>query len=260
MERISVMKKNIDKRGSITLEAAIFLPVFIIGILTIAYLMKYIYAQENILYSICEEARLLSKNTYVTRAAPLFQMGVENRIEEENKGVSFVETTCFNPMYQEGELTDLIFYEAEYWMDIRLPIGLYDGFKGSETVVFRGFVGRRNTAEIMSFEEMEKEEESVKVWVFPAEGKRYHNRTCPFIVNYPARVILTKEIKEKFHPCSICDSNEAEIGQLVYCFYKSGKAYHLSDCPTVDKYVIEMEKEAAVKMGYTPCKTCGGLE
>jgi hypothetical protein len=252
------MKKNIKKNGFITLEAAIFLPVFIIGILTIAYLMKYIFVQENIIYSVCDEAKEISKNAYIIKAAPFSYLSIEKRVEIENKNIEEVETENYRYLYSGHGLDGLIMYEVGYWMDIKLPIQLYKGFKGKETVVFRGLIGIVESGDVTSFDEMEKDIPSDKVWIFPTAGKKYHTRDCPYISVYPTEGILTTEIKNKYHSCPICDSKNIEIGNLVYYFENSGEAYHSCDCPTVNKYVIEIEKDIAVKKGYVPCSKCGG--
>jgi len=258
MKRRFIMKKNIKGNGFITLEAAILLPVFIIGILTIGYLMKFIYIQENILYSICDESKKISKSAYIIETAPFFEMILEKRLEMENQNVDDVETEDFKYLYSREGLDGLIRYEASYWTDIKFPIKLYDGLPGKETVVFRGLIGSRKEASPTGFEEMEKEKTSIKVWIFPTAGKRYHKRDCPFIEVLPTEAVLTKEIKWNYRACSICDSKSMEIGSLVYYFHKTGEVYHSGECPTVEKYVIEIEKETAVKQGYCPCSVCGG--
>lgn len=258
MERSLTMKKPIKNRGFITLEASIFLPVFIIGILTIAYLMKFIYAQENLLYSICDEAKLVSKNTYISRIAPLISVRIEDRLEKENVDVAWVQTTKFYYLYRWNGLDGLIRYEAEYWMDIKFPIKLYNGFIGSETVVFRGLIGNRRNGEGTPYEEMEKEQPSSRVWIFPSAGEKFHKRDCSYIIVLPTETILTDAVKKRYHACPICGTKKVDQGSLVYCFYKTGEAYHTGKCPTVDKYVLEIEKDTAVKKGYAPCSKCGG--
>jgi len=252
------MKKNIKKNGFITLEASIFLPVFIIGILTIGYLMKFIYVQENILYTICDEAKQISKSAYIIKAAPFFALTLEKKLEMENKNVEDVETEDFKYLYSSEGLDGLIRYEASYWMDIKFPIKLYDGLSGKETVVFRGLIGSRKEADPTGLDEMEEEKQSDKVWIFPTAGKRYHKRDCPYIAVLPTEAVLTEDIKRKYHACQLCDSKNMETGSLVYYFLKTGEAYHDGECPTVEKYVIEIEKETAVKKGYYPCIKCGG--
>src|SRR5665647_2629684 len=149
------MKKNIKKNGFVTLEAAILLPIFIIGILTIGYLMKFIYAQENILYTICDESKHVSKSAYIIKAVPIFPQTLEKKLEMENKNVEDVETEDFKYLYSSEGLDGLIQYEASYWMDIKFPIKLYDGLPGKETVSYRGLIGSRKVADTTGFDEME---------------------------------------------------------------------------------------------------------
>ena len=125
-------------------------------------------------------------------------------------------------------------------------------------MVFRGLIGSRNQVNPTGFDELEKEKPSSKVWIFPTEGKRYHKRDCPYIAVLPTEAVLTEGIKRKYQSCPICESKNREIGSLIYYFEKTGKAYHTGKCPTVEKYVIEIEKETAVKKGYLPCSKCGG--
>jgi hypothetical protein len=73
-------------------------------------------------------------------------------------------------------------------------------------------------------------------------------------------MILNSEIMKRYEPCPKCDSAKASDGILVYCFQAYGEAYHLRNCPMVDKYIISMEKSQAESRGYTPCLKCGGVE
>ena len=45
------------KKGSITVEAAIILPLFIIAVLTISYTVKLIETEEDVINGIADEAR-----------------------------------------------------------------------------------------------------------------------------------------------------------------------------------------------------------
>lgn len=260
MGRNLSIKKNSKAKGSITLEAAIVFPIFIMGILTISYLMKFIYVQENILYSLCKEAEQASKNAYVVEEASLITVNLENRLKSENLDVDYLALKKFKYFYKVNGLDGLIRYRVDFWMDMKLPIKLYSGFPGKETIVFRGLIGSRKTSTPLPFENMENENPSNRVWVFPTEGRKYHKRNCTYIIVLPTETILTNEIKRKYHSCTSCKSKNTKVGNLVYCFYKTGEAYHTGKCLFVDRYVIEMEKETAVSKGYDPCLKCGGAE
>ncbi|MPN26874.1 hypothetical protein SDC9_174300 [bioreactor metagenome] len=105
---------------------------------------------------------------------------------------------------------------------------------------------------------MEEMEDSEIVWIFPVAGEKYHKKECPYIKVAATQTILTKSVKKKYKPSSLCNSRNLKKGSLVFCFYNSGQSYHSPNCPTVDRYVIEIEKSDAIKQGYSPCLKCGG--
>ena len=107
-------------------------------------------------------------------------------------------------------------------------------------------------------EELEADERSLMVWVFPRAGERYHKRECAVIAVFPSPHTLDSGIRSRYRPCSHCKPEGKENGSLVYCFPKAGEVYHQQYCSLVTRYVIEMEYEEAVEAGYTPCRVCGG--
>ncbi len=147
-----------------------------------------------------------------------------------------------------------------YWIDTGLPLGFIDGMDVSQQFRCRGFIGRTALGTPISFDEMEKNTSATMVWVFPEGGKRYHTKSCSIVASYPIQTVLNEEIRKRYKPCSKCGSDVAENGSLVCCYQAYGEAYHLLSCPTVDKYIISMEKDQAESRGYTPCLKCGGVE
>ena len=105
---------------------------------------------------------------------------------------------------------------------------------------------------------MERNDNADMVWVFPDEGTKYHEKSCSIVSSYPVQLILNEEIRKRYKACEICHADDASSGTQVYCFLEYGKTYHLISCPSVDKYVVSMEKQQAVDRGYTPCLKCGG--
>ena len=252
-------KRNI-KSGSYTLEAAIFLPLFIVGILTLGFTIRMISTNENITFAATDEARQVATFAYNIPLAPLFPTKLRTRLVDENPTTDAIQVDGFRYLYQSLENDGLISFRLNYWARTGLPLGFIDGKDVTEQVRCRGFIGRTQQGTPISFDEMETNSEGNMVWVFPEEGARYHMKNCSFISSYPVQVILNQEIRDKYAPCEKCDSNQAEIGTQVYCFQKYGESYHLYSCPTVDKYVISMEKEQAEERGYTPCLKCGGSQ
>jgi hypothetical protein len=240
-------------------EAAIFLPIFIIGVLTFAYLIKFLSVQEGIFHSFADEARAICAEAPVNPlSAPLLEPKLKGRIYTQNGDlVCNVDVDHFLYLYPSHGMTGLISMDLNYDVDIKLPLPFYDKLPVSESLIFRGFIGKEEAMDPLSFEEMEKKNDSDLVWIFPRAGGRYHGEDCTYIQSEPRQMILTNQIRAKYDPCGICDSADLPGGSLVYCF-KTGHSYHTGDCPIVDKYVISVEKENAIKRGYTPCSKCGG--
>jgi hypothetical protein len=264
MKQKSIILRCVGKRnirsGSYTLEAAIFLPLFIVGILTLGFTIRMISTSENITVTATDEARQAATFAYNIPLAPLFPYKLRTRLLEENPATDAVQVNGFRYLYQSLENDGLISFRLNYWVGTGLPMGFIDGKDMAQQFRCRGFICRTEQGTPISFDEMETNSGTDLVWVFPEEGERYHKKDCPFISSYPVRVILNQEIRDKYMPCEKCDSNRAEIGTQVYCFQKYGQSYHLYSCPTVDKYVISMEKEQAEERGYTPCLKCGGSQ
>lgn len=254
------MVKQNTKNGSYTLEAAILLPLFIVGILTLGFTIRMIATAENITFAATDEARLTAGSAYNIPFAPFFASNLQNRIIDENPDASLVDVGEFRYLYQSSDSDGLISFSLDYWIETGLPLGMINGIEGSQHFRCRGFIGRTEEGTAISFEEMEKNTAANMVWIFPEGGKRYHTKSCTFVSAYPIQTILNKEVRKRYEPCPKCGSAEAEDGTIVYCFQAYGEAYHLQSCPTIDKYVISIEKNQAEARGYTPCLKCGGIE
>jgi hypothetical protein len=246
------------KKGFITVEAAIFLPVFIIGVLTIAYLIKFMSIQEGVFHTLTDESRVLSSEAVLNPVSIGFESKLKSRIYGEyGNNISDLNLENFRYLYANGE-RGMISMDLDYNINVKLPIPFYKTMPVSESLIFRGFVGQKTYRASIQFEEMEKEKESNIVWVFPRSGGRYHKESCTYISSKPREMLMSNSIRGRYESCSLCHSSNLKNGTLVYCFPKYGEAYHAGSCPTVDKYVISMEKEEAIEKGYTPCSKCGG--
>jgi hypothetical protein len=154
-------------------------------------------------------------------------------------------------------MSGMISADLNYDVNIRFPIPFYKELPVSESLMMRGFIGKKEDADPLSFEELETEKKSELVWIFPRAGGKYHGENCIYIKSEPRQVIMTYQIRKNYNPCSLCHSGNLPDGSLAYCF-RTGEAYHGGSCPIVDKYVISIEKEEAIARGYTACSKCGG--
>lgn len=246
------------KKGYFTLEAAIFLPIFILGILTLGYFIKIYSTTENMAYSAIDETAHLAAQAYGRKAAPLFPTQTEERLKKENEQAQDIRIKSFRYLYEEGGRDGLISLKLSYHVDVRLPLGMHKETDREERIRCRGFIGRSVPAEPMSFDEMERNDDSELVWIFPVSGEKYHDEDCSYVKANAKQMVLTGGIKNRYGSCSLCDSENLPLGSLVYCFIDTGRAYHRGSCKTIEKYTIEIEKEDAEEKGYTPCSKCKG--
>ncbi|MDF3001007.1 MAG: hypothetical protein K0Q48_1126 [Bacillota bacterium] len=247
------------KRGFLTVEAAIFLPIFIVGVLTFAYLIKFMAIQERVFHAFSDEARALSSEAVFIKLKPLsFESNLKSRLYSENDTqISNVDIEHFNYLFANGTY-GMISMDLNYDVNVKLPISFYSPLPVSESLMFRGFVGRTMDGENLGFDELEKEKQSHLVWIFPTAGKRHHEKGCIHIANEPMETIMTSSIRRSYDACKLCDSSNIGNGSTVYVFTKSGKVFHRGSCNTVDKYVTSIEIEDAQRKGYSPCLKCGG--
>jgi hypothetical protein len=247
------------KRGSFTLEAAIFLPIFIISVLTVGYIIKIIAVQENAFHALADETRKVAAESMFTPYPLFFKGDAEKRVSGENGGeLENPRVSRFDYRYGAGEYTEQIRATLDYDIGIRLPAAPVRAIQVSDTVLCRAFVGADNSDAPMPAEELEEEKDSRTVWIFPRSGTKYHGETCGYIAVYPKELILSAGVRRQYAPCKLCDPGSMPAGSLVYCFQSSGKAFHRGDCTSVDRYVIPIELQEAEAGGYTPCLKCGG--
>ncbi len=255
----NIKKVLVNKKGSLVVEAAIFLPIFIIGMMTLGYLVKFNAVQENVFHAFADETGRVAAEASLNIAAPVFyENDVESRIQDENgNGIKNTDIKSFR--YRVPTLTNdnIVAASINYDIDIKLPAKFVDSIPVSDSVVCRAFVGDVQKTAPMPFSEMEKSVNSDTVWVFPMAGSRYHGELCSYIKNDPKERMLSRVIRNEYSPCKTCHPTDLSDGNLVYCF-STGKVYHKGECPTVTKYVTSLVKKEATNRGYSACSRCGG--
>ena len=251
------MRRN-TKRGFLSLEAALFVPIFVVSVLTFGYLIKAAIAEESIMNIMAEEARKISLYSYNIKAEPVYAIGLQARLIDKNKeiGDAYIET--FRYLYKHSGKEDLIGIRVSSNVRIKLPIVFHDSVDVSNTIFFRAFTGKEFKSDDHDFDDMGKEEESKIVWVFPIAGEKYHEIDCGYINVAAKQATLNSAILKKYKPCAHCEAKGLSLGSVVYYFASSGEAYHTGSCFIVDRYVIPIEEEDAIKIGYTPCSKCIG--
>ncbi|NLK73421.1 MAG: pilus assembly protein [Clostridiales bacterium] len=281
-----------SEKGSVLVETAIILPIFILAVLTIGFIMRLYYVQEYMQHALADEVGRIAAEVYLNRK--VFPNEAAKIIEEFTRMDNSVESLLLNRMesrLSEEQAIDLYFSQKPEMIDFRylfdgrhedyekhgiyflntddlidaamackveipFPLKFVDDICLVQYVVVRGWTGTERIENPMRFEEMLKSSASEIVYVFPRAGERYHEKTCIYITNYPVKKILTESIRKKYTACLICNAYNLENGMFAYVFEESGEVFHCKECPLVDRYIISIEQEDAKAKGYTPCKKC----
>ena len=253
------------KNGYYTIEAAIFLPIFLITLITLAYIVRLICIEECMVHVLTDEGRYISTRAYDNRnyAAGLkirvvHGVHLKERFDSEVKHGTECWITDYQYLIKKDGISGIISYNLAYEHHVNLPLPLFASRIHDKELIFRGFIGADYDQDSFDYEFMEQENESVIVWVFPKAGEKYHAENCRHIKVYPRQVILTKAIANQYKSCSHCNHEKLPLGSIVYTFNGKGGVYHSGSCFIVDRYVVSMDIETAKNKGYTACKTCGG--
>ena len=117
------MRPVTDKKGYITLEAAIFLPVFILAIVSLLYYINVFSITENIYYSTFDETSRLASKASVRKTVPGFTDKLKKRINNENPVISESDIQRFRYLYWDGDLNNMIAVDGQYAVELNMPLG-----------------------------------------------------------------------------------------------------------------------------------------
>lgn len=249
------MIKNTDKgdllilsrRGSYTAEAAIFLPLVILAVLTIGFFIKADAAWENCMNGALDEC---SFSAAVTGSGPMGTAAasrVKRRISEDVPSVRGLSVYG-----RRGSCT------VSGYIRLALPAGFGRDCDISGRIKYRDFIGRRYNKASLGTEGLERDESSETVWIFPLSGIRYHGKNCSYVKAVVHSCILTDALKRRYSACAMCSSGSLPPGSVVFCFSSDNTSYHRGSCRCINRHTIVIDRGEAENRGYSPCSKCGG--
>lgn len=274
-----------SKKAFVVVEAAIFLPIFIIALVTIGYVLRGVGTTETVMHCLVNQGKKLSVEAYVKNknyeeffeleSGPEYQplkrltrewlsqgtllLRVQRQLREETGNwIQNLDVAQFKENYEQDGRNALTMISLKYTLPIPVPSIFVSEMNFQERIVFRAFVGKNSFGQVRSFSEMELEKDAETVYVFPRAGERYHGKSCRILRQISQKTLLSLQLKKKYDPCKTCQPQTMPMGSIVYVFKDSGEVYHRGSCSSVQRFVIPMEKEEAEQKGYTPCHICGG--
>ena len=217
--RFVFSNRNTSLRGGFyTVEAAIFLPLVILSVLTLGYFLKIDSAWET---SMHDE---MNKCNYAS------VLGVSGlHVKDIHKNIN-----------------------------LSLPAGFSNDADINGRILYRDFIGKKYAPDGMGTEGLETDTDSTKVWIFPQSGTKYHRENCTYVKATVHSCLLTASVKRHYSPCGLCHSEKIPTGNIVFCFYGDDTSYHYGSCRSIRRHTAVIDKHEAESKGYTPCSKCGG--
>ena len=246
------------KSGFYTLEAVIFLPLVILAVLSIGFFIRLDSVWENVMHSAIDESSYSASRAYGTISELDSIPKIRKRIIKENDLLLSLRVGGIADRYSDGISDELTCYTIKAGMAIDLPAGFERHLDFTGRVKYRGFRGLRYSAEGMGDDGLESEAPENPVWIFPQYGERYHSKNCTYVKAAVRGEVLTNSLKRQYKPCAMCDSGEAPLGSIVFCFGGDDTAYHRGSCRSINRHPAIIDKTEAEDRGYTPCSKCGG--
>lgn len=259
--------KHKASKGSIIVDAACCLPIFIIALCTILMLIAQTGVEDTVFHNMSEAvyASVTSfaglsdiddtKNErtliYSAYSAALYKGLTEEWPLKSASSVYINDFECD----QEATLSDGSYIDRLVSVDVnfrtKVPILAYftDDIRSSRSVLFRPWVGESSG---------NTEFNGTQVYIFPKRGEHYHNSNCSCLKNGEIQIILSKSIRRKYRSCSTCHSDQMTDGSSVFLMSGISGVYHRKSCPCVNKAFESIALSDAQSMGYSPCSLCGG--
>lgn len=248
--------KRINRKGSYIVEAVIVLPVFIAAVIALMSIVPVTASCENMIFAATDEMRLESAKSVFRKSSVSLPAAALSRMKDENPRVKNCHILSYRYLYEEHSISDLLSLQFRAVFSQNSPAGIFDSIIFDGKVTARAFTGKLH--KIPPCEGSDQDDDNKTVYIFPEWGMRYHASTCTYVKAACRLIYLSQDTMGAYKPCSLCNASSARIGSPVFCFTASGKAYHMADCRTVDRYYVEISRKKAQEKGYGPCLKCGG--
>ena len=249
-------RKATGKRGSLIVEAAAALPVFMTAMIVLSSILLYYAAIEDANFILATEMIRGSAEEIAVSGDISVPFATMQRVSDAHSAVRSQWVSDYGYRVTRGGNDELIAVSIRMNMTTDNPLGLAAKASYQVSLMTRAYVGKTRSQHPMS--ETEFMSDSEAVYIFPKDGVRYHKRNCTFVRSACSQATLTPAVRRRYTGCSVCRSGSAEDGALIYVYPAYGETYHLPGCVVLDRNFIEIEKRIAVRRGYTPCSKCGG--
>lgn len=243
------------RKGGLTVEAAVAVPVFLFAVLALIYLLEIMSIEIYIRAGMQYAGKRYAENAYLFAAADQEQM---RKDIVESVGAERIQRSCVRGGGRGIDCSDsyvdflrqILHLKTKYEMEIPIPFfGLYI-IKREETMRIKGWNGYVSSIPIS------REQKIVYV---TEHGTVYHcDRRCPYL-DLSIRMVLPAEMETirnqsggKYYPCERCGDH---IGWGIY-ITDYGDRYHTTlSCSGLKRkiYAVPLSETS----GKARCSKCG---
>ena len=247
-------------KGSVIVDAACCLPVFIIAMAMLIMLIPQAGIEESAQRGLAKSAQTTIDAVSITgsdgsegAAAAIYvaAFALYRRSEGNINGV-YPGPVYFgqSAVLESGLRIDNI-ARASSVIRTKMPSAdlFFRNIYAERKIVFRPFAGESAEG---------PDADSIRVYVFPKRGERYHRAGCSVLRNGAVQTVLSAQLRKRLKACSLCDPGDLPNGAPVYMYTAASGSYHRKHCSIVEKCFVSMPRSEAIERGYTPCMICGG--
>lgn len=280
-------------KGSLTVEAALVLPIFVFAIISIIYFIKIVYIQESIQYAITETANEIATYAYILDNGEIIdaQQDIHNAIGKESLnsiaavglgylnnaiGIGIVNNMMDKHISKEdyqhwhivGGKSGMDYSKSSFMLEnedieiivsyklkipLPVPVSNIEEIPMLQRVVVRTWTGNGNFNSRITGN---KETKGQVVYI-TRTGKRYHtNEYCTYL-KIKTKKVLYKAIKNTKSPCKICAKGVKMNDHDSVLISTYGYSYHIDEhCWEIEKETVQMDIREAIQKGYTICSKC----
>lgn len=234
------MMKKKKLSGSLTLEAALILPLFLLSLFTVIMLMKLGVVHYQVQSSLAEMAEDLSVVHYV-----LQKESIEEVVDDIEQ---FLDEHEDNPIT--APLKD----------SMNIMVG---GLKSkSYGVLFRKYMNKETQQELgikgLQFHTDSSTEQEMIIL------KVSYEVSLPSVANILSELVLSNQVVTRgwigaeHYKSQEQESDKGDQDEIVYIFLSSKEIYHPASCPKLNIKVKQMTAKEAKSLGKKSCSFCGG--
>lgn len=250
-------------KASITVEAALVLPVFLFGLLAMYYLIVLFSVQNKVQGALADTANQASLYGYYKEGRYPFSVTFYQEISKEwlkDCGVIGGIVSLASSGYEKED----IIVKADYAIKIPVPLLYFRPITISQSVRTRKFIGSDRRKETEGSQEAAGADEDFYVYV-TENGTAYHRtEDCTYLklkiqeTSGGMLYSLRNHNGEIYRCCEYCGSGRQLETDTAVFIAEEGNRYHFSSLCRHLKRTVNRILYAKVKEVLPPCSKCGG--